>query len=407
MDHVEADTFEGVIEKQRPYERTRIVDYVLNHETETVDLIHEVLDDKFFEKLKNGEIQYVSAMVWPANGGYTIKGKGRMNLPIVDAEHWKYVHHAFLKDNPAYGKDTATVKTVCEGSDCQMQMLSAKNLVETNSDPLYDLPLLYKHKNTLHLISASQQVQNIILQKKKEGVKINDKIVVKAYSMCNESNLKNSPFKACTCGVNVSKMEDTEKQNYEARLKASETEKEEMKSKLKSNEEAKKDMESKLKSKSRGRYSKLFANEKDGEDAKKMFAKLKANTEDEDELKAMEEGLEDSHKARKSMEEDPANKDMKARLKAMEQKTARPMIDDLVNIRRGKMSETELTEYQTALSSKEYSEIESQHANESYLINELETSGKSETSNVILPFNGESGKPLGAKSLESILGESI
>jgi len=101
LDHVEAESFDGVIQKQKPYERTKIVDYILDEENESVDLIHEVNDDEFFEKIKNGEIQYVSAMVWPATGGYDMHGTGRAGLPIIDAYHWKFVHHAFLRDNPA------------------------------------------------------------------------------------------------------------------------------------------------------------------------------------------------------------------------------------------------------------------------------------------------------------------
>lgn len=105
LDHVEAESFDGIIQKQKPYERTKIVDYILDEENESVDFIHEVNDDEFFEKIKSGDIAYVSAMVWPATGGYNVSGTGRAGLPIIDAFHWKFVHHAFLNDNPAYGKD--------------------------------------------------------------------------------------------------------------------------------------------------------------------------------------------------------------------------------------------------------------------------------------------------------------
>ena len=69
LDHVEAESFDENIQKQKPFERTSIVDYVFDEDNETVDLIHEVHDDEFFEKLKNGEIQYVSAMIWPSTNG--------------------------------------------------------------------------------------------------------------------------------------------------------------------------------------------------------------------------------------------------------------------------------------------------------------------------------------------------
>lgn len=403
LDHVEAETFDSIIEKQKPFERTRIIDYVLNEDTETVDLIHEVLDDEFFEKLKSGEIQYVSAMVWPSSGGYTKHGIGRMDLPIIDAEHWEFVHHAFLKDNPAYGKDTAQVKTTCEGSDCQMQMLSSKQFTPSESDPTSDMPILYKHQNGLHLISASKKVQKIVMQKQKDGNTVNDKLLVNAYSTCNESNLANSPFKACTCGIYRSKMEDTEKLQFEMKLKASEEKEKEMESKLKANdEESKKDMESKAKS-SKAKYSKLFAAESD-EDSKKMYAKLKASTDDEDELKAMDEGMEESNKARKSSVEDPKTKELQSRLQAMELKESKPMVASLVSIRKGRMPEAELIEFERSLSSKSYKEIESQYQNESFLLNGLAPipTAAPALKSSYLPFNGDDGKALSSKTLEEI-----
>jgi len=47
LDHVEADTFEENVEKQKPFHRTKIIDYILNEEEESVDLIHEVENDEF------------------------------------------------------------------------------------------------------------------------------------------------------------------------------------------------------------------------------------------------------------------------------------------------------------------------------------------------------------------------
>lgn len=72
-------------------------------------------------------------------------------------------------------KDISQVKTTCEGKNCQVQLLSSKQLeAETFSapgvklDPLKEIPLLYRHKDKLHLVSASNCVQKII-QKKKAG----------------------------------------------------------------------------------------------------------------------------------------------------------------------------------------------------------------------------------------------
>lgn len=402
LDHVEAETFESVIKKQKPFERTKIIDYVLNEETETVDLIHEVLDDEFFEKLKSGEIQYVSAMVWPATGGYEVHGRGRADLPIVDAEHWRFVHHAFLRDNPAYGKDTATVKTTCEGSNCQVQMLSSKQITTCENDPLANLPLLIKHQNNIHLVSASKLVQDEVMKNKKDGNIINDNLLVKAYSKYKESNKKNSPFKSCTCTHSVSKMDDTEKTQFEMKLKASEDKNKEMESKLKSNtEEKEKDMESKMKAR-KAKYGKLFSSEKSDEDAKTMHAKLSAMSDDDDDLKAMDESLKESNKARKSATEDPEKKEMKATMKAMQSKLATPLIASLVDIRKGKMPQAELVEYEKALSSKSYNEIQTEYDNESYLINSLSSKSSGLINSPHYEFNGGESLALSSKTLEEL-----
>ena len=121
LDHVEAESFEENIIKQKPFERTKIIDYILDEENESVDLIHEVNDDAddFYEKIKNGEIQYVSAMVWPATGGYDMNGTGRAGLPIIDAYHWKFVANT-VKKPPG-----ATISQFAPSGDSYTPMIPA------------------------------------------------------------------------------------------------------------------------------------------------------------------------------------------------------------------------------------------------------------------------------------------
>lgn len=131
LDHVEAETFEENVAKQKPYARTNIIDYVFNEEEESVDLIHEVKNDEFWNKLQKREIKYVSPLIWPLTDGVKVLGHGRAGLPIIDTTAWKFVHHAFLKNNPAYGTDTATVKTMCDGKDCDVKLLQGKLSADT------------------------------------------------------------------------------------------------------------------------------------------------------------------------------------------------------------------------------------------------------------------------------------
>jgi len=473
LDHVEADSFEENIQKQKPFERTKIIDYILDEENETVDLIHQVNDNEdgneFFKKLQDGEIQFVSAMVWPATGGYDMLGTGRVGLPIIDAYHWKYVHHAFLTSNPAYNEDTAIVRTTCEGEDCQVQLLSARGLTaqkialcgnckhfvdngkctlvqgtiekkavcklhefgethpkdtiikpkytktETNYrfplsavttsapgdslDPLKEIPLLYKHNNELHLVSASSCVQEIIRKKKEAGIKIDDQALAIAYSECGESNNLKSSFKTCTCSKN--NLDEKEHEEMKSKLKATETEKKDLESKLKAaNDNHEKELESR-----KAKYSKLFAQTENEDDSKKMYARLTATTDDENERKDISAAYKSSTAARKAQSEDPEKKEMQAAMKSMQAKLAEPLIQGLVAVRKGKMPEAELLEFTKSLQSKSFADIESQFNDESFMINSL----KSNTTQTPpgyekFEFNGGESQALSSKSLEEIAG---
>ena len=472
LDHVEADSFEENIQKQKPFERTRIIDYILDEENETVDLIHQVNDneegDEFFKKIQDGDIQFVSAMVWPATGGYDMLGTGRVGLPIIDAYHWKYVHHAFLTSNPAYNEDTAIVRTTCEGEDCQVQLLSAKGLTaqkialcgnckhfvdnglctlvqgiiekkavcdlhefgeshhkdttikpphtktETNYrfplvavttsapgdalDPLKEIPLLYRHKKDLHLVSASSCVKEIIRKKKEARIKITDQELAIAYSECAESNNLKSSFKTCTC---KSRQLDMDESEHKKEMKANEDKVKELESKLKSQDEK---HEEELKSR-KAKYSKLFAQTENEDDSKKMYARLKATIEDKEDLKAMDEEYDNHTKARKSQTEDPEKKEMQAAMKSMQAKLAEPLIQGLVAVRKGKMPEAELLEFTNSLQSKSFADIESQFNDESFMINSLKSNTTPTPAGYEkFEFNGgESQQALSSKSLEEII----
>jgi len=473
LDHVDAESFKENIEKQKPFERTEIIDYILDEENETVDFIHKVNDneegDDFFKKIQDGEIQFVSAKIWPATGGYNILGTGRMGLPIIDAYHWKYVHHAFLTSKPAYKEDTAIVRTTCEGEDCQVQLLSAKDLsaqkialcgnckhfvdngkcvlvqgtiekkalcdlhefgeiqpkdtiinpthtkTETNYrlpllavttsapgdalDPLKEIPLLYRHKDKLHLISASSRVQEIIKKKKNAGIKINDQSLVTAFSECGESNNLKSSFNTCTCSKNI--LDEKEHEEMKSKLKAIEHDKQELESKLKSKEE---EHEKELESRS-SKYSKLFAQTENEEDSKKMYARLKATTDDKEDLKAIEHEFDNHTKSKKSQTEDPEKKEMQAAMKSMQAKLSEPLIAGLVAIRKDKMPEAELLQFEESLKAKSFAVIEETYNNEAFMINSLKSSITTTPAGYQkFEFNGGEPQALASKSLEDITG---
>ena len=63
LTHVEADTYEENVEKQKPFIKTKIIDYVLDEDEESVDLIHEITDESFFEELQKGILLEIEGKV--------------------------------------------------------------------------------------------------------------------------------------------------------------------------------------------------------------------------------------------------------------------------------------------------------------------------------------------------------
>jgi len=474
LDHVEAETFEENVAKQRPFERTKIIDYVFNEEEESVDLIHEVNDDDFWEKLRKKEIKYVSPLIWPLANGVKVSGRGRAGLPIIDTTAWKFVHHAFLKNNPAYGDDIATVKTMCDGKDCDVKLLAAKvtdqpicgnckffvqnntcqlvkgkilyedicNLHEfgptnppntdvhptneksevnyryalaasmsaettianqENISHLQEVPLLYKHKGQLILLSASKCVQDIIKQKKDSGIEITDQELAIAYSECGESkgNKAKSSFKTCTCKAKQSAMDESE---HREQMKANEDKIKELESKLKAQDD-KKDEEKSYESK-KSRYAKMFANVEEDE-REKMVASLRANEDDKDDLKAATEVDEEMKKATKATTHDSEKEDMKARISALEAKEKTGMIVDLVALKaKHNLNQKDVNEYHASLKGKTHDEILSRYEDNQYEIKNMKASVTPEIGNDF-EFNGADTSALKGKTFSEIAEMSV
>lgn len=405
LDHVEAETFEENIAKQKPYERTKIIDYILDEETESADLIHEVFDDDFWGKLQRREIKYVSPLIWPLFNGVKILGKGRAGLPIIDTDKWKFVHDAFLKNNPAYGTDIATVKTMCDGKDCDVKLLAHILQADTttanseNISHLQEIPLLYKHKGQLILLSASTCVQEIIKKKKDAGIKIDDEALAIAYSECDElkGNKAKSSFKTCTCDSKQNKMPDTEQ--LEKNLRAQEDKVKDLEAKLKAQEDNKD--EEKSHSARKGRYAKMFANVEEKE-REKMVASLRANDEDKDDLKAATEVDEEMKKAKKATHDDPEKESMKARLTVLESEKKDSMISDLVALKaKNNLSQKDVNEYHAGLKGKTHDEILSKYEDNKYEIKNMKASVIPEMNDNIV-FNGTDISGLKGKTFSEI-----
>jgi len=405
LDHVEADTFEENIAKQKPYERTKIIDYILDEEKESADLIHEVFDDDFWEKLQKREIKYVSPLIWPLAHGVKVLGRGRAGLPIIDTNAWKFVHHAFLKNNPAYGKDIATVKTMCDGKNCDVKLLTAKLQADTtiandqNISHLQEVPLLYKHKGQLILLSASACVQKIIKEKKDSGIEITDQELAIVYSECGElkGNKAKSSFKTCTCKTKQNKMSDSEQ--LEKNLRAQEDKVKNLEAKLAAQEE--KDKSEKSYESKKGRYAKMFANIEE-EEREKMVASLRANDEDKDDLKAATDVNEEMKNAKKANTDDPEKEKMKARLTSLEAKEKDSMIVELVALKsKNGLGAKDVNEYHAGLKGKTHDEILVKYEDNQYEIKNMKASVTPEMNDDFV-FNGIESNSLKGKTFTEI-----
>lgn len=406
LDHVEAESFEGLIEKQKPYKRATTIDYVLDEVNQSADTIDEVHDDEFWEKLNSGEIKYVSPLIWPYTGGYEVLGLDpESGNKIIDAWDWHWVHKAYLTKDPAFGEEKANIKAMCEGDNCQIQMLSAKQLIDVslakNQSPTAEkeFPIIVKHKNHLHYLTSSKKVQDIIKKKQDNGVKIDDKQLAISYTEAQETNNGKSSFKTCTCDVNRKEMPtDEEYNNLKAKLKGMEDDKKDLEAKLKANEDDK-DTEAKY-GKLKAKFSALFKGNTD-EEREKLIAKLKG-MEDEEEMKAMEE----VHKEMKAKEDGEGNDTTVTKLKAKMEKMERlflpNMIDGLISLKASTgVDQKSLREYHTALLAKSYDDVETLYENDSIIIKGL----PAKTTDEKFVFSDE-GVALKGKTCDEIISEA-
>lgn len=425
LTHVEADTFEETVEKQKPFIKTKIVDFVLDESTESVDLIHEVIDDDFFEQLEKADhVKFVSPLIWPTNDGISINGsdvnKNGVELPVIDTYHWKFTHHAFLDSDPAYD-DVALVKTTCDGDKCQIQMLGAKSLggktdnamcgnckffVKDETCRLVKGKILYKDVCDLHIFGAVNPVGTITdpdFEKKRVNYRASKlEADTTTANQDNLSHLQETPLlykhkgqmhlvaaSQCVKDILHKKKEDGITIDDQALAIAfSECgQSNKAKSSFKTctcdaKHKNMSDTENKILLKeNESLKAKLKAQEDDKEkeksfEAKKgRYAKLFADTTDddrekmvaklkgmdEDEHKAANEVHEELKKAKKADTDDPEKEEMKAQLKAMEDEHKKPMVAKLLKARSDKVTKDELNQYAKSLAAATYKEVKQRY----------------------------------------------
>lgn len=151
---------------QELFDRGTIFDYDIDEENHQIIVYVRITDPKIVERIKSGELQYVSPAVIP-RGSETLR-----HVDGVDVLDRTLPLHLAIVGDPAYGKDKAKMTHMCsgDGEACynRLKMMTASKAILSGTD-LQDC--------------VSKKIQII----KREKPKISDdQAAAIAYSMCRE-----------------------------------------------------------------------------------------------------------------------------------------------------------------------------------------------------------------------------
>ncbi len=445
LDHVEASSFNRTINLQEDFRVSNIVGYTLNEDTHTAYAIHQITDSKFAELVKSGQRIFVSPMIWPVSGGYDVKGTNEKGLPILDVYNWKAVHIAFVND-PAFGDD-AKITAMCEGNDCQMRLLSAKQLTTEKRNSLEDSQFAYVDSNGKgHLpIHDAAHVRNAMSRFNQTDIPNDQKDKVKS-KICRAAKRFNIESDFCKNGISADELspliqvplivkhkgnlvyatisakasdeiEEIFLESYSLNAKivtdvlrtnsfsacscsADHT--------MSETKEVQDKIDQALSAAKKATEETMATKDAKIKELQSKIAKMKADMNEEDDNEEEDDNNDNENdnndtkkknsKGSKAKTEDPI-------LKALAAKVAEPMISEMLKARESQgISEEQIKKFETALRAKSLADIESQYNDEKVFIAAI--SAKQEHEGVHLPFNGsnESGG-LTAKSIEELLGD--
>ena len=149
---------------QELFDRGTIFDYDIDEEKHQIIVYIRITDPKIVDRIKSGELQYVSPAVIPRGDEHLRKIDG------VDILDRTLPLHLAIVGDPAYGKDAAKMTHMCSG----------------NGEACYDR--LKMMTASRHIFAAaddcvSKKIQ--IIKKERPNIS-NDQAAAIAYSMCRE-----------------------------------------------------------------------------------------------------------------------------------------------------------------------------------------------------------------------------
>ena len=143
------------LQSQEQFRVADIIDVGLDESTKKAWQVSEITDDKIIDKIKKGEIHFISPAVWPKSIDdveIKISSDGRHEHIL---HRFNAMHYAFVSE-PAFGKGDAFIKGTCtgEGELCntKLQMVSAaiyddeidSSIEDSEQGPLREPQLIIK-----------------------------------------------------------------------------------------------------------------------------------------------------------------------------------------------------------------------------------------------------------------------
>lgn len=122
LDHTGGEDYEDSLHQQERYRVSTITDVQLDEGTHTAYAIHKIENPEFAEKIKKGEIRYLSPSIWPNKEKTLMYRMSENDEWYIDTTDWTGIHDAFV-DIPAFGSKAKVVKHCTEG-DCRKELLN-------------------------------------------------------------------------------------------------------------------------------------------------------------------------------------------------------------------------------------------------------------------------------------------
>jgi len=151
---------------QELFDRGTIFDYDIDEENHQIIVYVRITDPKIVERIKSGELQYVSPAVIP-RGSETLR-----HVDGVDVLDRTLPLHLAIVGDPAYGKDKAKMTHLCsgDGEACynRLKMMTASRAIYSADEDC-----------------VSRKIK--IIMKERPNIS-QDQAIAMAYSMCKEKN---------------------------------------------------------------------------------------------------------------------------------------------------------------------------------------------------------------------------